>query len=111
MPGWNANGLRRGDNGGQSWAYIWIPNNEIRNVMETAVTDSDWTKVIEQLQKSRAFMDAIQRADSAETARIIENIHNDIFVPIHYNFEGDLTAITASCHGSFHPVADMLISC
>ncbi|MBQ1266145.1 MAG: AAA family ATPase [Proteobacteria bacterium] len=70
----------------------WIPNNEIRNVIETAVTDSDWTKVLEQLQKSRDFMDAIQRADSAMAAQIIEDIHNDISVPIHYNSEGDLTA-------------------
>ena len=70
----------------------WIPNNEIRNVIETAVTDSDWTKVLEQLQKSRDFMDAIQRADSTTAAQIIEDIHNDISVPIHYNSEGDLTA-------------------
>ena len=70
----------------------WIPNNEIRNVIETAVTDSDCAKVLEQLQKSRDFMDAIQRADSAMAAQIIEDIHNDISVPIHYNSEGDLTA-------------------
>ena len=69
-----------------------IPNHEIRSVMESAIKRSDWTKVLEQLQKPRDFMDAIQRADSTTAAQIIENIHNDISVPIHYNSEGDLTA-------------------
>lgn len=71
---------------------VWIPNHEIRNVLESTIKKSDWTKVIEQLQKSRAFMDAVQCGDSTTAALIIEDIHNDISVPIHYHSEGDLTA-------------------
>ena len=69
-----------------------IPNQEIRNVMQTAILESGWTKVMEQLQKSNEFMGAIQCGDERLAAAIIEDIHNDISVPIHYNSEGDLTA-------------------
>lgn len=37
-------------------------------------------------------MDAIQRKDSEQAAKIIEDIHDALSVPLHYNSEGDLTA-------------------
>lgn len=70
----------------------WIPNLEIRNVMQTAITESNWTKTIEMFQRSRDFMDAIQSKDSVQAAKIIEEIHDALSVPMHYNSEGDLTA-------------------
>ncbi|MBO4351174.1 MAG: AAA family ATPase [Proteobacteria bacterium] len=69
----------------------WIPNEEIRSVMQTAITESHWDYSIKQNQRSREFMDAIVRKDSDLAAKIIEDIHDDISVPIHYNSEGDLT--------------------
>ena len=69
----------------------WIPNEEIRSVMQTAITESNWGYSIRQIQRSREFMDAIQRKDCEMAAKIIEEIHDDISVPIHYNSEGDLT--------------------
>lgn len=70
----------------------WIPNEEIREVMQSAVTESNWDYSIKQIRRSRDFMDAIKRKDCSLAAQIIEEIHDDISVPIHYNSEGDLTS-------------------
>ena len=70
----------------------WLPNQEIRSVMESAIAKSGWTKTIQMFQRSRDFMDAIKRRDCGLAASIIEEIHDDISVPIHYNSEGDLTS-------------------
>jgi hypothetical protein len=69
----------------------WIPNQEIRSVMQSAITKSGWPKTLARLQKSREFMDAVQRGDAILAAQIVEELHDDISVPIHYNSEGDLT--------------------
>ena len=69
----------------------WIPNEEIRGVMQTAITESNWEHTIKQFQRSRDFMAAIQNKDADRAVQIIEEIHDDISVPIHYNSEGDLT--------------------
>ena len=63
----------------------WIPNEEIRSVMQTAITESNWSYSIKQIQRSREFMDAVQRRDSNQAAQIIEEIHDNISVPVHYN--------------------------
>ena len=70
----------------------WIPNQEIRDVMRTAIVDSKWTQSIQMFQRSRDFMDAILRKDCDMAAKIIEEIHDELSVPIHYHSEGDLTA-------------------
>ena len=69
----------------------WIPNEEIRSVMQTAITESAWSYTIKQFQRSRDFMAAIQNKDADMAAKILEEIHDDVSVPLHYNSEGDLT--------------------
>ena len=69
----------------------WIPNEEIRSVMQSAIIKSNWSHTIKQFQRSHDFMAAIQNKDADMAAQIIEEIHDDISVPIHYHSEGDLT--------------------
>ena len=71
----------------------WIPNQEIRTVMQSAITRSTgWNKTIQMFQRSRDFINAVQDQDCEQAAKIIEAIHDDLSVPLHYNTEGDLTA-------------------
>ena len=70
----------------------WIPNEEVRNVLEDAVTKSGWKNVMENIRRSRDFMDAIECGDTREAASLLESIHDALSVPLHYHSEGDLTA-------------------
>ena len=47
---------------------------------------------MENIRRSRDFMDAIECGDAREAASLLESIHDALSVPLHYHSEGDLTA-------------------
>ena len=92
----------------------FVPNEEIRQELSTAVRNSNWNEMIAFQQESRKLLMATLTKNEKCVAQEIEKIHNDYVSIIQYNNENSLSSVLAIAYlGSmqyyFKPVREMPI--
>ena len=90
----------------------FIPNEEIRQELSTAVRNSHWDEMVSFQQESRKLLMATLARDEKRVAQEIEKIHNDYVSIIQYNNENSLSSVLAiaflgSMQYYFKPVREM----
>ena len=90
----------------------FVPNEEIRQELSTAVRNSHWNEMITFQQESRKLLMATLTKDEKCVAQEIEKIHNDYVSIIQYNNENSLSSVLAIAYlGSmqyyFKPIREM----
>lgn len=90
----------------------FVPNEEIRQELSTAVRNSNWNEMIAFQQESRKLLMATLTKNEKCVAQEIEKIHNDYVSIIQYNNENSLSSVLAIAYlGSmqyyFKPVREM----
>ena len=93
-------------------ATAFVPNEEIRQELSTAVRNSHWDEMIAFQQESRKLLMATLTKDAKCVAQEIEKIHNDYVSIIQYNNENSLSSVLAIAYlGSmqyyFKPIREM----
>lgn len=73
----------------------FVPNEEIRQELNTAVRNSHWDEMITFQQESRKLIMATLAKDEKRVAQEIEKIHNDYVSIIQYNNENSLSSVLA----------------
>ena len=71
----------------------FIPNEEIRLEMNSAVKKRDWSERTAFMERSRALFEATLDKDGEKVAEDIEKIHNDYVSSIKYNDENSLSGV------------------
>lgn len=90
----------------------FVPNEEIRQELSTAVRNSHWDEMVSFQQESRKLLMATLARDEKRVAQEIEKIHNDYVSIIQYNNENSLSSVLAiaflgSMQYYFKPVREM----
>lgn len=90
----------------------FVPNEEIRQELSTAVRNSHWDEMVSFQQESRKLLMATLERDEKHVAQEIEKIHNDYVSIIQYNNENSLNSVLAiaflgSMQYYFKPVREM----
>ena len=73
----------------------FVPNEEIRQELSTAVRNSHWDEMVSFQQESRKLLMATLARDEKRVAQEIEKIHNDYVSIIQYNNENSLSSVLA----------------
>lgn len=73
----------------------FVPNEEIRQELSTAVRNSNWNEMIAFQQESRKLLMATLTKNEKCVAQEIEKIHNDYVSIIQYNNENSLSSVLA----------------
>ena len=68
----------------------FIPNEEVRDVFESAIKVSEWTDVIDTLKKSDSLLKATWNLDADAVAKTIEQSHQDYTSILEYHDENSL---------------------
>lgn len=74
----------------QRWAFV--PNEEIRQELITAVKSSNWDELIEFQQKSRRLLIATLEMNERQVAAEIDRIHSEYASMIQYHDENSLSS-------------------
>ena len=90
----------------------FIPNEEIRQELITAVKSSNWNELIGFQEESRKLLMATLAMDAKRVAAQIEKIHSEFASSIRYNDENSLSSTIAIAYLSamqyyFKPVREM----
>ena len=90
----------------------FVPNEEIRQELSTAVRNSHWDEMVAFQQESRKLLMATLAKNENRVAQEIEKIHNDYVSIIQYNNENSLSSVLAIAYlGAmqyyFKPVREM----
>lgn len=70
-----------------------IPNFEVRQEFEMAISDSHWTEVYTALEESDALLEHVLQGDNAEVARCVERVHEQNTSILKYNDENALSCV------------------
>ena len=90
----------------------FVPNEEIRQELTTAVESKTWNEMLKFQQQSEELLNATLDMDGAAVAEQIENIHNAYASAIQYNNENSLSSVLALAYLSamqyyFKPVREL----
>lgn len=94
------------------YGTAFIPNEEIRSELLSAIEEEQWDEFWDFQQKSSALLHATLDYDTATVAKLIENIHSDYASAIMYNNENSLSSVLsiaylAAMHYYFKPIREM----
>ena len=73
----------------------FVPNEEIRQELTTAVESKHWNEMLTFQQESESLLDATLDMDGAAVAAQIERIHNEYVSVIRYHNENSLSSVLA----------------
>ena len=73
----------------------FVPNEEIRQELTTAVESKTWNEMLTFQQESERLLDATLDMDGVEVAAQIEKIHNEYVSVIQYHNENSLSSVLA----------------
>ncbi len=73
----------------------FIPNEEIRQELSTAVASSNWSEMLSFQQESEQLITATLQCDEKKVAETIEEIHSNYASIIKYNDENSLSSTLA----------------
>ena len=90
----------------------FVPNEEIRQELTTAVESNAWDEMILFQQESERLVDATLDMDSVAVAAQIEKIHNEYVSVVQYNNENSLSSVLSIAYLTamqyyFKPVREM----
>lgn len=90
----------------------FVPNEEIRQELTTAVESKAWNEMLQFQQQSEDLLNETLDMDGAAVAEQIESIHNAYASAIQYNNENSLSSVLALAYLSamqyyFKPVREM----
>ena len=90
----------------------FVPNEEIRQELTTAVESTHWNEMLLFQQESEQLLDATLDMDGREVAKQIEKIHNEYVSVIQYNNENSLSSVLAIAYLSamqyyFKPIREL----
>ena len=90
----------------------FVPNEEIRQELTTAVESTHWNEMLLFQQESEQLLDATLDMDGKEVAKQIEKIHNEYVSVIQYNNENSLSSVLAIAYLSamqyyFKPIREL----
>ena len=70
-----------------------IPNLEVAGEMENAVTETNWTNLVETIKQSKHLLRATLEGDSETVARIIDIAHDENTSILSYNNENSMACV------------------
>ena len=90
----------------------FVPNEEIRQELTTAVESKPWNEMLIFQQESERLLDATLDMDGVEVAAQIEKIHNEYVSVIQYHNENSLSSVLAIAYLSamqyyFKPIREL----
>ena len=90
----------------------FVPNEEIRQELTTAVESKTWNEMLTFQQESERLLDATLDMDGVEVAAQIEKIHNEYVSVIQYHNENSLSSVLAIAYLSamqyyFKPIREL----
>ena len=90
----------------------FVPNEEIRQELTTAVESKHWNEMLKFQQESESLLDATLDMDGEAVSAQIEKIHNEYASSIQYNNENSLSSVLAIAYLSamqyyFKPVREL----
>ena len=90
----------------------FVPNEEIRQELTTAVESKPWNEMLKFQQESENLLDATLDMDGEAVGTQIEKIHNEYASSIQYNNENSLSSVLAIAYLSamqyyFKPVREL----
>ena len=90
----------------------FVPNEEIRQELTTAVKNSNWNELMAFQQESQNLLDATLDKDETAVAETIEKIHNEYTSMIQYHDENSLSSVLTIAYLSsmqyyFKPVREL----
>ena len=96
----------------QTRKTAFVPNEEIRQELTTAVESKAWNEMILFQQESEKLLDATLEMDCPVVAAQIEKIHNEYVSVIQYHNENSLSSVLAIAYLSamqyyFKPVREL----
>ena len=96
----------------QTRKTAFVPNEEIRQELTTAVESKSWNEMILFQQESEKLLDATLEMDCPVVAAQIEKIHNEYVSVIQYHNENSLSSVLAIAYLSamqyyFKPVREL----
>lgn len=96
----------------QTKKTAFVPNEEIRQELITAVESKNWNEMLIFQQESERLLEATLDMDSAAVALQIEKIHNEYVSVIQYHNENSLSSVLAIAYLSamqyyFKPVREL----
>ncbi len=99
-----------GYNEGRKTAFV--PNEEIRQELTTAVESKPWNEMLTFQQESESLLDATLDMDGVAVAEQIEKIHNEYVSVIQYHNENSLSSVLAIAYLSaiqyyFKPIREL----
>ena len=71
----------------------WIPNLEVAGEMENAVTETNWTNLVDTIKQSKHLLLATLEGDSETVARIIDIAHDENTSILSYNNENSMACV------------------
>lgn len=71
----------------------FIPNEEVRQVMQNAVEDASWTEVVRAIQQSEHLLQMTLDGNAAVVAKMIDEVHADNTSVLKYNDENSLACV------------------
>lgn len=77
----------------QARRMAFVPNEEIRQELTTAVESKPWNEMLQFQQDSERLLDATLDMDTAAVAAQIEKIHNEYASVIQYHDENSLSSV------------------
>ena len=96
----------------QNRKTAFVPNEEIRQELNTAVESERWSEMVAFQQKSEELLNATLDMDNESVADQIEKIHSEYVSVIQYNDENSLSSVLAIAYLSamqyyFKPVREL----
>lgn len=96
----------------QKLKTAFVPNEEIRQELTTAVESRHWNEMLEFQKNSEQLLDATLDMNGAAVAAQIEKIHNEYASSIQYNNENSLSSVLTIAYLSamqyyFKPVREL----
>lgn len=79
----------------QTYGTAFVPNEEIRKELTTAVESRPWNEMMQFWQESEALLEATLDMDGVAVAAQIEKIHNEYASAIQYHNENSLSSVLA----------------
>ncbi len=96
----------------QTRKTAFVPNEEIRQELTSAVESRPWNELIKFQQKSEDLLNSTLELDGAAVAEQIEKIHNEYASSIQYNNENSLSSVLTIAYLStmqyyFQPIREL----
>ncbi len=76
----------------ENYKTSFIPNEEVRQVLECAVEDCGWQEVMKAIEQSESFMKAIRTKNAAKAGDILRKMHAGVTSILKYNDENSLSS-------------------